>query len=428
VTWSIPSLTAMAVPTPDPVPAGPEASARVRVALAEALKRRDQRTHRFAPLGVAVMAIVVGTTISGTPGPGSSGKPLVITVGLVAYLVALAALTLSPRPDTRTYGAIQVGLVAVVGVAGIVLASAQISGPSELPASVAVLIAYLMFDTALATAIAAPITVALAIAVGGPEGGNASDVISTVLLDVVLAVAASLATQARRSQDRAELLLAQLEDAREIEAEAAATTERARIAGELHDVLAHSLSGLAIQMQLARKLAQREGVSDDLTAVIDRAGSLTRDGLAEARRAVGALKGGALPTVDQLPALVETYRQDLGLAVSLEIQGDPRPVTSEVSLAVYRGAQEALTNAARYAAGSTVRVTLRYDIDVVSLAVEDSVADSAVSPGDDGGAGRDIVGGGHGLAGMRERIARVGGTVRAGPTATGWLVTLTMPA
>ena len=128
----------------------------------------------------------------------------------------------------------------------------------------------------------------------------------------------------RQSQDRTELLLAQLQDAREGEAAAAALAERSRIAGELHDVLAHSLSGLAIQLQGARKMAAREAVSEGLRAAIERSAELTKAGLADAKQAVGALRGDRLPTLDQLAALVEDFRRDTGAGATLRIDGTSR--------------------------------------------------------------------------------------------------------
>ena len=102
-----------------------------------------------------------------------------------------------------------------------------------------------------------------------------------------------------------------------------ALAERSRIAGELHDVLAHSLSGLAIQLQGARKLAGREQVSDGLRATIERSADLAKAGLADAKQAVGALRGERLPTVDQLSALVEGFRRDTGTEATCGSTGHP---------------------------------------------------------------------------------------------------------
>jgi signal transduction histidine kinase len=247
------------------------------------------------------------------------------------------------------------------------------------------------------------------------------------LLCVLLGLVAYFIKQARMSQDATELLLAQLEDAREEQLRAAAVTERGRIAGELHDVLAHSLSGAAIQLQGARKLAEREQASPQMRATIDRAGELVRDGLANARQAVGALRGEELPGVTQLESLVATFRNDLHAEVTLEVEGTARPLPWEASLALYRGAQEALTNVVRYAPGATATVVLRYDSGHTMLSVEDRLAGPKPVPKPDA-AGLVGVGGGNGLTVMRERLKQAGGTMQAGPTDTGWRVELDVPA
>jgi signal transduction histidine kinase len=225
--------------------------------------------------------------------------------------------------------------------------------------------------------------------------------------------------QARASQDHAELLLAELEDAREEQVQAAAVTERGRIASELHDVLAHSLSGAAIQLQGARKLAEREDASPEIRAVIERAGELVKEGLANARQAVGALRGAELPNVTQLDALVTSFRHDTSSEVTLTIEGNERTLPTDASLALYRGAQEALTNIARYAPGAATTVTLRYSSDRTILTVENTLASPAEGLRD--------VGGGRGLLGLGERIERVGGSMSAGRTETGWRVELGVP-
>jgi len=235
--------------------------------------------------------------------------------------------------------------------------------------------------------------------------------------------------QARESQNRTETLLAQLEDAREEQLRAATIAERGRIAGELHDVLAHSLSALAIQLQGARKLAGRETVSDALRGTIERSAELAKAGLADARQAVGALRGERLPTLDQLAALVEDFRRDTGSAATMRIDGTSRPLPAEASLALYRGAQEALTNITRYAPGAATAVTVSYQAGRTVLTVQDHLPGTGVGPGAEPRA--DLladVGGGHGLTAMRERTQRAGGTARAGPTADGWLVELEVPA
>jgi signal transduction histidine kinase len=230
---------------------------------------------------------------------------------------------------------------------------------------------------------------------------------------------------AREGQAHTESLMAQLEDARDDQARAAASAERSRIATELHDVLAHSLSGAAIQLEGARMLAERELAEPKMRAAIDRASELVKDGLANARQAVGALRGDPLPSVQELDALVASFRRDFDLEAELRVDGAPRPLRADASLALYRGCQEALTNVARYAPGAATTVVLHYDVDRTVLSVENrnSAAPAAAADGSLASAG-----GGHGLAGMRERVERAGGSVAAGPTEDGWRVRVDLPS
>jgi signal transduction histidine kinase len=213
--------------------------------------------------------------------------------------------------------------------------------------------------------------------------------------------------------------MAELEDARDEQARAAAIAERGRIAGELHDVLAHSLSGAAIQLQGARKLADREHATPRLSEAIDRASELVKAGLANARQAVGALRGDPLPALAQLPSLIESYKTDMNLDVTLRIDGQARTLPAEPSLALYRGAQEALTNVARYAPSARTTVTVRYEHESTRLSVDNGISASPPRHG---------MGGGRGLDGLRERVERAGGTLSAGPTAEGWRVEIEVPA
>jgi signal transduction histidine kinase len=266
-------------------------------------------------------------------------------------------------------------------------------------------------------AIGGAVTVALG-AVTAIAGSVSSAVAAGMLVTVLLGVVAQFLKQSRVSQNQTELLLAQLEDARDEQARAAAIAERGRIASELHDVLAHSLSGAAIQLQGARKLADREHATPRLSDAIDRASELVKAGLANARRAVGALRGDTLPTVAQLPSLVDGYKADMNLDITLRIEGEARTLPADRSLALYRGAQEALTNVARYAPSACTTVTVRYERDRTRLSVDNGP--SATPP-------RQGMGGGHGLEGLRERIERDGGTMSAGPTTEGWRVEIEVP-
>jgi len=212
--------------------------------------------------------------------------------------------------------------------------------------------------------------------------------------------------------------LAQLEDARDEQARAAAIAERGRIARELHDVLAHSLSGAAIQLQVARKLAEREHAQPPLSESIERASELVKAGRANARQAVGALRGDALPTLAQLPALIDSYKADMDLDVTLRIEGDARELPADPGLALYRAVQEALTNVARYAPSACTTVTVRYEPDRTTMTVDNGASETPPRQG---------MGGGHGLRGLRERIEQAGGTMSAGATSDGWRVEIEVP-
>jgi signal transduction histidine kinase len=302
----------------------------------------------------------------------------------------------------------------------------QPRGATELAAGAAVWMALARLPVALGVALATAVTVALDVATA-LSGSSSAAVLAATLLCVLLGLMAHFLKQARESQDRTEMLLAQLEDARDEQTQAAAVAERGRIASELHDVLAHSLSGAAIQLQGARMLADHEQARPQMRAAIDRASELVKDGLANARQAVGALRGEELPTVGQLKALVENFRDDINIDATLRIEGSARTLPADASLALYRGAQEALTNVARYAPGARTTVVLRYDSDRTTLSVEDRLPASAAASPPTGG-GLPGVGGGRGLAGMRERLERAGGSMHAGPTDQGWRVELDVPA
>ncbi len=417
-------------PGPAPAAAGPgePASARVAQARSRARERGDVQRQALWPLGWAFIAIVVTASVQAHPAPGLRGAHLGVTLALAVYAAAVAT-AVTPGWARRGLAA-QAVVIGLIGGAGVALAAWQPHGPVDLAAPVGVWIAAVRLPPAAAAAAAGAITAALAVAVGLTTH-SAAQAITATLVCLLLAVIGQFLRRGRQSQDRTELLLAQLQDAREGEAVAAALAERSRIAGELHDVLAHSLSGLAIQLQVARKMAGREAVSDGLRAAIDRSAELTKAGLAEAKQAVGALRGDRLPTVDQLGALVEGFRRDTGTQATVRIDGTPRPLPAEASLALFRGAQEALTNIARYAPGATTAVTVSYQAGRTLVTVEDHARPSAARPGPAAEPGSPLLadaGGGHGLTAMRERAQRAGGTARAGPTAGGWRVELEVPS
>ncbi len=214
-------------------------------------------------------------------------------------------------------------------------------------------------------------------------------------------------------------LVAQAQSAREEHARSAALDERARVAREIHDVLAHSLGALTVQLETADALLESGRTEQARTSVL-RAGQLAREGLTETRRAIEALRGGTLPLPDLLPALANSYQADFGAVATVSLDGVPRDLRPDVALALYRTAQEAITNVRKHAPGAAVEVELHYGPRAVELVITN-----------DGGGGEHRpladTGGGYGLTGLRERAELAGGTITAGPHDHGWRVDVRIP-
>jgi len=380
-------------------------SARVAEARAQVVQRAQERATWLRRLGVLLVAFVILTTSVSEPPPGTHGRGLAILVSLVTYLVALLAILAEEVP---------LAVLVVLAASGVVLSGLVQGGGDAVAPSAAGFICVVRRPDRTGIGLAAAVAAGLAVLTATAGHGGAGDVVSDLLLCAVLAIVGLLLQRARDSADRVQVLLAELEDAREAERVAAAAAERNRIAGDLHDVLAHALSGAAIQLEVARRLAGREPPAPPLADAVERASRLVRDGLADARDAVGALRGTA-PGVADLPALADRVRADLGLDVTVRGTADG-PVDPEAGLALYRGVQEALTNAARHAPGATVTVT------ITGRRVEVFNGPPAAAPPGPS------PGGGHGLSGMEERFARLGGTATAGPYADGWRVVLELGA
>jgi signal transduction histidine kinase len=197
---------------------------------------------------------------------------------------------------------------------------------------------------------------------------------------------------------------ARLAEQREAAAREAVADERRRIAREMHDVVAHHISIMVIQAAGARQILRIDaGRAEEAAARIGRAG---RDALTEMQLVVGALEsqpaGG--PSLAALEALRERARL-AGLDVALRVAGAPRPLAPDAELAAYRVVQEALTNAIKHAGCAATEVVLEWGEHALELRVADRGA---------GGRAAALEGGGHGLAGMRERLRECGGELHAG--------------
>jgi signal transduction histidine kinase len=245
-------------------------------------------------------------------------------------------------------------------------------------------------------------------------GMSASETLGLGGLMVVLTLFGLHRRQYRLQARQTELLLEQTQRAQKQQAKAAALDERARIAREMHDVLAHSLGALSVQLEVAEALLSEK--DDPVRALerVRRSRRLAVEGLEEARRAVSALRSDVPPLPEALAYLVEAYRHDHHSAVDLHTVGEPRPVSAPATVSLLAAAREALTNAAKHAPDVPVEVVLDYRTDAVSLHVTNAAEPAGAA-------------GGYGLAGMRERIALVGGTLTAGHGAAGWRVVAEVP-
>ena len=222
----------------------------------------------------------------------------------------------------------------------------------------------------------------------------------------------SRAVQARELRER----VAAAERDRSLAAERAAAEERARIARELHDVVAHSVSVMVVQASGVRRLL-REGQEREREALLS-VEQIGREALAELRRMLGAMRTGeevkaelapqpGLRHLDRLIAQVE----EAGLPVTLRVEGERPELPPGIDLSAYRIVQEGLTNALKHAKGAHAEVVVRYADDNVEVEVADD------GPGANGSQVD-----GHGLVGMRERVAVCGGTLEAGPRDGGGFV------
>jgi len=242
----------------------------------------------------------------------------------------------------------------------------------------------------------------------------------------------------------AEQALEQAKRAHAAETQAAALAERARIAREIHDVLAHALAAVSVNLQAAEGLL--EALPDKgpevarIMECVERASALTKEGMTETRRAILALRdddalhpgppapdhaGTGQPGRGQLAVRLRALADEHGAAgdatVEFTVTGTPRPLGADAALTAFRTAQEALTNARKHAPGQPVSLALSYAADSTTLLVSNPLP----TPGGAGQLAR--AGAGYGLTGLRERAALAGGTLTSGPSNGQWEVCLRLP-
>jgi signal transduction histidine kinase len=400
------------------------------------------------------------------PGPGSLAAG--ISLAGLALLVWGIAAEAHPGLGGRHLAALLLLIAAVSGwvgwiatrsrakpVSAIFLAVMGLAGGALAPFAALALV--FVGVTALGAAAAWPLGPALLLVATGPLATLisvvASDHHAGIILGSLAAALAGMVTGLSRRQTRdraAQAALMQVTEARADAEQSRADAEQSRadaeqsradaeqsradaeqaraelmagrnhLARELHDVLAHTLSALSLQLEaLDAVVSAHEGdpAMRDVQEQVDRTKRLLHNGLAEARGAVRALREDALPLEEQLARLA------LDRNASIEISGSPRALPPEVSLALYRVAQEALTNVAKHAPGADARIDLGFEDNRVRLAVANGRS------GFVNGSPLAATGSAYGLQGIRERVLLIGGQVEAGPSeAGGWRVCADVPA
>ena len=363
------------------------------------------------PLLWLVAALVVAL-VSGWPASarraGQAG-PYVVAVGLLG--AAVGVVVLARRRTSQ-----RVPWLAVVAVAGAAAAAPDLAGLVLLVPVVAVA----LIGSAAPWPVASGWTAAVCAVLAGVHDVVGVPGQSTVRYATLPVLGLAFGVVSRQRQQRlesAERLLAETRRANTEQARAAALAERSRLAREIHDVLAHTLGALVTQLAAAEALLDADATEAGRQHV-RHARRLSAEGLREARRAITTLRGVDPPLPDLLRVLAD--RRDRQGPVDVEVSGTVRTLPPEASLALYRAAQEALTNAGKHAPGRPVRLALHYDCAAVELVVANTLPGPAEADGEGGDSG-------YGLVGMGERAALLGGQLFAGRVGDDWVVRLRLP-
>jgi signal transduction histidine kinase len=383
---------------------------------------RTSSRQWLIPLGLAMAGLVVAGAALGPVGFAADGPGLLNGVAAAAFAVAAVPYLFKDRLAPLAYAALMAAMAA--GVVGL-----RAADPS---ADVTALFLLAAFAPLRPPRLALPaIALLAACAVNVLQLGSGQTAISLILATNAGAaffflVGVLLRTE-REQRERIGGLLRELEAGRDAERAAAAAAERGRMAREMHDVLAHTLSGLSLHLEGSRLLARTTGADPQLSATIDRASALARAGLSEARRAVRALRDDQVPGPELLDSLIDQHRLASTGQVACTILGTPASLPPDAALAVYRTAQEALSNVRKHAPGADVDVELVWEPAAVRLMISNTAAPRPLDAGTVDGGPPQTADAGFGLSAMAERARLAGGEVEAGPQGAGFRVRLVIP-
>lgn len=377
----------------------------------------DQVPPRWGALSngltLAGLGLLVFGVIKGIPGGYSSGQKLVAALLLAAAALAWVAWVL--MRNSFPEWAVGACLV-VVAVAGGALAA--FSAVALVFTGVATLAAASRWTIVPAATIGG--AGALGAVVATVVNGNNRAILWGALATVFTALMVGLTRRQAIEQAAQVTRLELASDRAEVERNRAELlSERNHLARELHDVLAHTLAALSLQLEAFATVVDAEpGTSPQVRDQLERTRQLVREGLDEARGAVRALRDDAAPLGERLATLAQQH------GAAFTTTGTVRPLTPEAVLALYRVAQEALTNVMKHATGAGAAMELAFESGSVRLTIDNEVPST-------NGAGADELGrsgGGFGLRGIAERVALLGGEVEAGPIPGGWRVRTVVPA
>jgi signal transduction histidine kinase len=387
------------------------------------LTRLDRRWATFVRL--LVLALVGWSVFHADHPPGSHGRGLVITLLFAAAVASWLRWTVRPLTDD----AIGPELWVMAGAGGLLTGASPDSAASAF-----------VFVAVVTAGVRVELRDAVPVVVLGVVALAAGDVIyhhlGIGLLAYALgfaasALAASNSRQSVQRTEQAELLLAQSQRSQEEQLRAARLEESTRIAREIHDVLAHALAGLTIQLEATSALIEQGAERAGVLARVQRAHELAKEGLRETRLAVGALRGDTVGATAAVEALVAEYRTGAEAPAELTIDGDRDRLAGPAGHAVLRVVQEALTNVRKHAPGAAVSVNVHAGVtppDEIVVVVQDRPTAAALARARAGTGSLAVTGGGYGLEGMRERARGLGGTLSAGTAGDGWRIELRLPA
>jgi signal transduction histidine kinase len=380
-------------------------------------RNRERATYLWIrALSAAAIVFVAFNSFQARPAPGGHGQALLVAIVLIAFCGA----TITAMRLTQARPAVQLAVALLAVASAAALVGLQGNNAGFLGVFPALGYAALVLPVRLSAVVAGA---AIAAVSAAWVANGRAPVAGIILNDFGIAAVFLLSLFARRlreSNQRAELLLAELEQTRAAQAQAAMLAERQRLAREMHDVLAHSLSGLMLNLEGAKLLVGQGRVDPQVSQAIDRAHRLARTGLEEARRAIGLLRGDALLGPERLADLAAEFEADSGIPSKFTVTGDESDLGTEGRLTFYRVAQEALTNIRKHARADLVEIRLAYEPSGTRLTIEDcSNHGDPPAPCD---------GTGYGLTGMQERAELLGGTLTAGPVDGGFRVDLWVPA